>query len=237
MRRFALLGLVCLLATAVGARAHQQIASIYYSESRVIPVSGQLGVQTMIEFGPDEQIENIALGDSNAWQITPNKRANLIFIKPLRRHAHTNMTVITDRRHYLFDLGMGGPVYYDIRFIYPEALKLPDAAPSPEKPVAPAPAPVINSDWQRLGNAKLLPFKVYDDGHFTYMLWPEAADLPAIFAQAADGHEGPVNFTLHDGMIVVEGVAPRYILRIGKTHAELVKRSERSAKPTAEARP
>ncbi len=37
----------------------------------------------MIEFGHGERIENVAVGDSSAWQVTPNKRANLLFLKPL----------------------------------------------------------------------------------------------------------------------------------------------------------
>jgi hypothetical protein len=38
------------------------------------------------------------------WQITPNRRASLLFVKPLPGAHRTNMTVVTDKRTYLFDL-------------------------------------------------------------------------------------------------------------------------------------
>ena len=204
---------------AAPACAHERIASLYYSATQVMPIAGSLGTQTMLEFGDDEHIENIALGDSALWQITPNKRANLIFLKPLSAHAHTNMTVITDRRRYLFSLSTHGRTYYAIKFIYPEAFKL------PSEPVITAPngpPPVIDSAWDRRGDAQLLPERVYDDGRFTTLQWRDGIDLPAIFSMAADGTEGPVNFTMRDGAVVIDGVAPRYVLRIGKAKAELI---------------
>ena len=85
------------------------------------PVQGRLGYQSMIEFGQGEQIENVAVGDSAAWQVTPNKRANLLFLKPLMGKARTNMTVVTDQRTYLFDLSVassGNTPLYNLRFTY-----------------------------------------------------------------------------------------------------------------------
>ena len=85
------------------------------------PVQGRLGYQSMIEFGEGEQIENVAVGDSAAWQVTPNKRANLLFLKPLIGKARTNMTVVTDQRTYLFDLSVastGNTPLYNLRFTY-----------------------------------------------------------------------------------------------------------------------
>jgi type IV secretion system protein VirB9 len=58
----------------------------------------------MIEFGPDERIENVAIGDALAWQVTPNRGANLLFVKPVELAVATNMTVVTDRRRYAFEL-------------------------------------------------------------------------------------------------------------------------------------
>src|SRR5205085_7069271 len=75
-----------------------------------------------IRFSEDEHIENVAIGDSTKWQVTPNKRANLLFVKPLADRAVTNMTVVTDRRTYLFDL-VASPTardpLYVLSFKYP----------------------------------------------------------------------------------------------------------------------
>ena len=79
------------------------------SSAVVVTVVGQRSIQTLIQFAEDEMIENIALGDAAAWQVTPNKRANMLFIKPLYARGRTNMTVVTNRRRYLFDLAIAGP--------------------------------------------------------------------------------------------------------------------------------
>ena len=47
---------------------------------------------------------NVALGDAQLWQATPNKRSDLLFLKPAVRNGRTNMMVVTDRRRYAFDL-------------------------------------------------------------------------------------------------------------------------------------
>ena len=65
------------------------------------------------------------LGDANQWQVMPNKRADLLFVKPLVAHAFSNMTVVTPRRVYNFELRSapqaacrGGRVVYTLRFHY-----------------------------------------------------------------------------------------------------------------------
>ena len=36
----------------------------------------------MIELQPDEKIETLALGDSTAWKVEPNRKGDIIFVKP-----------------------------------------------------------------------------------------------------------------------------------------------------------
>ena len=62
--------------------------------------------------------------------------AILLFVKPLTASARTNMTVVTDRHTYFFDLvaaSSATPVYA-LRFTYPEELK--PAAPPQQAGVA-----------------------------------------------------------------------------------------------------
>ena len=100
--------------------------------TQIVKILGKAGIQSTIEFADDERIENVAVGDSSAWQITPNRRASLLFVKPTTAHSRTNMTVVTDKRTYMFDLVSGeksaAPVYA-LKFSYPN-----------EKPVATADA-------------------------------------------------------------------------------------------------
>lgn len=226
--------LLLLFLLATPALADRRIEQVYYSPDRIVTINGQKAVQTMIEFGDDERIENIAVGDSAAWQVTPNKRANLVFVKPLIKNARTNMTVVTDRRRYLFDLTDGtgrGRSLYTLRFIYPEEPR-PIAE---EKPVAPPPPPpVLNFSWAAKGDKRLLPERAFDDGTSTYLAWSESAELPAIFTVAADGSEGPVNYTVKDRVLVIDGVERVYVLRNGKNSATITNtRLPANAAPSA----
>ena len=207
-----------------------------YDEAQVVLVEGKANVQTTIRFGEDELIENVAIGDSQAWQITPNKRANLLFVKPLAERAATNMTVITNRHTYLFDLvanPRNATPLYVLSFTYPEALE-----PAPER-AAPADGPndvelaaasepeaivdpaELNFAWEKKGDRKLLPARVYDDGTATFLAWPAGAPVPAILMKDEQGTEGPVNFAVRGDVIVVDGVPRELVLRSGKDMATL----------------
>jgi type IV secretion system protein VirB9 len=228
---------LCLTGIMLGAApaiAASRISLIYYSPDRVVAIAGHKAIQTMIEFGKDERIENVALGDSAAWQITPNKRANLIFLKPLMAKARTNMTVITDKRRYLFDLYNGGPnsrAIYTVRFIYPEDFHL--AAPAPKPAAPPAEPPVINTRWDVKGDKAIRPASIYDDGASTFIAWHDTTELPAVLTKGIDGSEGPVNFTVKGEYLVIDGVAPLYILRVGKATATLTNLAPRALKPVS----
>jgi type IV secretion system protein VirB9 len=225
-----------------------------YSPTRVYSVTGQRSIQTLIQFAEDETIENIALGDAAAWQVTPNKRANMLFIKPLYAHGRTNMTVVTDRRRYLFDLSIVGPkgrAIYAIQFIYPDdsmaaallarraetALTGNAALPGdpPPEMAPPPPEPAINTSWGMSGDRHLRPARIYDDGDATFIAWSPSTELPGIFSFGDDGKEGPVNFTVRGDYLVIDGVAQRYILRRGKARMTLTNLAPRPPKPVAAA--
>lgn len=201
-----------------------------YNEAEVVRIEGKLGVQASIAFADSEHIENVAIGDSNSWQVTPNKRANLLFVKPLNASARTNMTVVTDKRTYFFDLvatPKSTPLYV-LRFSYPPEPKA--AAPQQaslsgaeqqaveDKPVDPA---ELNFAWRSKGSRELLPARVYDDGDMTYLNWPAGAPVPAMLIRNEKGVEGPVNYAVRGDVIVVEGVHEVIVLRSGKALATL----------------
>jgi type IV secretion system protein VirB9 len=212
---------------AAPLRADPRVEHIEYRPDQVVRITGARTIQTMVTFAPDEHIENIALGDAAAWQVTPNRRGNLLFIKPLLVGPVTNMTVVTDQRRYLFELTNARPgarVRYAVQFTYAEPIRLigtpPPVAPEPAAAPPPPPAP-INTAWQARGDKQMIPARIYDDGTSTYIAWTATGDLPAVLVQGSDGVEGPVNFTARGDYLVVEGVARRYVLRIGKASAVL----------------
>ena len=233
------LSVALLLASAPAAFASDaRLASRLYNPDEVVRIEGRLGVQASIAFAEDEHIENVAIGDSATWQITPNKRANLLFVKPLSARARTNMTVITDKRTYFFDLvaAASATPLYVLRFTYPEEPKpavQQAAAPAltedesrvavGEKPVDPA---SLNFAWTKRGDARLFPEQVYDDGQSTFLSWKAGVSLPAIQIRNEKGAEGPVNFAMRGDVIVIEGVPSPIYLRSGKSTAQLETRAQ-----------
>lgn len=222
-----------------------RLKTLVFDETEVVRIDGKVLVQTTIKFAPDEVIENVAIGDSTAWQVQPNKAQDILFVKPLEPTARTNMTVVTDKRTYLFDL-VASPrnaALYVLQFRYPELEKAQEEArlaaaaeaeaeaarlaASPAEvaaasdPYAVADPADLNFEWAEAGAAELLPARAYDDGEAVFLTWPGGTAIPAILVTNEDGDEGPVNFTVRGETVVVDGVPPQIILRSGRDTATL----------------
>lgn len=221
-----------------------RLIEVRYDEGRVYRVEGKPKVQATIRFGEDETIENVAIGDSNAWQVTPNKRANLLFVKPLLARVSTNMTVVTNKRTYLFDLiaSPAGQPLYVMSFKYPDPPKADPSAQLAQQdaagsiaigaaPTAVVDPALLNFAWEKSGDKKLLPENVFDDGEAIFLSWPEGRAVPAILITDAEGTEGPVNFTVRGNTIVIEGVPAQLVLRAGKNKALVVNAGPARSRP------
>lgn len=106
-----------------------RIKTYIYNPNEVYMLVLHFGFQSNIEFAKGEKIETIVLGDTYAWKITPLD--NRIFIKPMEKNIQTNMTVITNKRTYQFDIvakeletdlkgNVEKDLVYVIRFYYPK---------------------------------------------------------------------------------------------------------------------
>ena len=226
---FAAFALIC--GTAAVGSPDKRIRTLAYAPDQIVQVLGRSGIQSTIEFAPDERIENVAVGDSSAWQITPNHRASLLFVKPLVARSRTNMTVVTDHRTYMFDLVAGDKwttPLYALKFSYPrdkeaETPKTEQhiAAAPPAQPSAEMTAAKLHFDWNTKGNGKLLPNRVFDDGSSVYLAWEKETPLPAILTVSEDRKEGPVNYRMDGEYIVVSPVPANLVLRYGSKYALL----------------
>jgi type IV secretion system protein VirB9 len=251
----ALAPMLATLLTAPAAAQDNRLQTLVYNDEAVVRIDGKVKVQTTIKFAPDEAIENVAIGDSAAWQVQPNKAQTILFVKPLEPAARTNMTVVTDKRTYLFDLvasPRNAPLYV-LQFRYPElekaeeesrlalaaeveAAALREAANPTELAAANDRFAVVdpaslNFAWASAGTAGLLPSRAYDDGEALFLTWPQGIEIPAILITNDDGDEGPVNFTVRGDTVVVDGVPPQIILRSGRDTATLTNTGP--AKPNA----
>ena len=197
-----------------------RIRVIHYDPNEVVELQGALGYQMTIEFGPGERIENVSIGDGLGWQVTPNHKANLLFLKPLDTASATDMTVITNLRRYVFDLSARRPprrgdrgLIFRLRFDYPEPFV---ARADPRPPPPPIPPPQdVNHAYHIDGSAKIAPLRVFDDGRTTYFAFAVTADYPAIFAVEPDRKESMVNTAIRQGYLTVDRLAGAFVLRQG----------------------
>jgi type IV secretion system protein VirB9 len=215
-----------------------RIRILTYDESDVYTLITQYGYQTNLVFGPDEEVETISMGDRSLWQIIP--AGNRLFIRPMNEDLATNMTIITNRHSYQFDIkslgneNKAGTALYVVKFRYPETRKkssprsIPVAAvsePVIETPVVqtapvmsqPMPAPAgPNYRYTFSGPDALAPLQVYDDGKSTYMKYRTMSDpLPSISAVSPAGKKTKATYRIVDDKIVIDQVAGEWAVTHG----------------------
>ncbi len=99
-----------------------RVKELVYNESNVYVIRTKFGYQTNVVFDPKEEIQTISVGDRSLWQIIP--AGNRMFIRPMTENVSTNMTLLTNKRSYEFDLKSvdekNDSNVYVVRFNYPE---------------------------------------------------------------------------------------------------------------------
>ncbi len=151
---FALFALPNVIFAQVPITTDSRIRTLVYNPNEVYELKFYYNYQSFIEFSEDEEIEMISIGEAFAWRLTPAGKR--LFIRPLEIAAHTNMTIITNRRTYHFDIRSDEftgkadeDLVYTIRFFYPQVgqpLPLPPQLTTPNvaAPVA-APPPKVEA--------------------------------------------------------------------------------------------
>jgi len=214
-RLIAIALLLAVPAQAQSPDAHVQ--TVFWDPDQIVRITGAPGWQITVEFGSDERIENVAIGDALAWQVVPNKRARNLFLKPLLKNAATNMTVLTDRRRYIFALDTGPrrpSTPWVVRFEYPPPpVVLLAEVVEDEVPL------VENSNYVKSGDAGLMPARIWDDGRMTYFEFAENVSVPAIFTGKPGKDEALVNSTMRGRTVVVQQLGAIFTLREGKRFA------------------
>lgn len=203
----------------------RRIQTVRYSANEVYRFVGHYGYQAIVEFAPDEEVSTVSLGDSIAWQVNPV--GSRLFLKPVEQDAMTNMSVITNKRTYHFELHAeetedisASDMIFVLRFVYPD-----DYAGDYSSFVAEDPAPdltdpevlkTLNFNYSIVGSDVIAPIRIFDDGEFTYMEFKEInGDIPAVFWVDSAGEENLINFRKNANYIVVERVTSQFTLRNG----------------------
>ncbi len=213
----------------------KRIRHINYQAEQVVKLVGHYGFATDIAFAQGESIKQIAMGDRDAWSVTPV--ANHIFIKPKAQQAITNMTVLTTlnkrSRVYNFELSAhwsqhGAHPYpndmmFAIDFRYPadqqrinikeqrqQQLKQQlNAVQSPQ---------IRNQNYSYKGDDSIKPIHAFDDGRFTYLTFNRKQDLPAVYIINSDNSESLVNSNVNPNYpdtVIIQRVVKQLVLRQG----------------------
>jgi type IV secretion system protein VirB9 len=202
----------------------KRIKIINYTPNAVIRFVGHYMYHSIIEFGNDEAIETITMGIPTAWQLHPT--GNRIFLKPIEDDAETNMTVITNKRMYFFEMyaeyanGIDdGNLVFMMKFLYPEGPQaiLHTVGDSFSTPDLAQPS-LYNFKYQMSGrHSEIEPILIFDDGEFTYFKFRRMnTELPAFFLVNSQGAESLINYRVYGGYVIVERVAKRFTLRHGE---------------------
>ncbi len=205
-----------------------RIRIMIYNPDDVFKFIGYYNYQASIELAKDEEVISVSMGDTTSWQVVP--AGYRIFIKPIEKDATTNMTLITNKRTYFFELyaeetlDIRDPgMVFNVKFLYPdeeeeEHLQVlaqnnnntPDLA-KPEK---------LNFLYSLSGHEEIAPIKIFDDGEYTYMQFRDKNnEIPAIFAVDENLRESMVNFRpdpTNSNLIIIDHVFPKLSLRAGK---------------------
>ena len=195
-----------------------------YNDSEVYKLRGYIGYQIDLEFEPGETFVGLGAGDIDGLSFVGQD--NHLFLKPKAARVTTNITVLTNRRHYHLDysalsqrISDADEVIYALRFTYPAEDHSKLAAREVEGRLnaqLEALARPRNVDYWYCGQPTLQPVAASDDGVHTRLRFAPNADLPAIFVRNDDDTESLLNFSIESGDVVIHRVARRFILRRGK---------------------
>ncbi len=216
----------------------QRIKTYIYNKDEIYIYTGHYRYQSSIIFEPGEEIVTITMGDTLGWQIVTN--GNRLFLKPISPEASTNMTLLTTKRQYLFELYAeeaedirDEELTFIARFVYPQSqetgfigedtFRTYAADNNSSSSANDSPLSIlslneeeINRNYSFSGSATVAPLEIFDDGEFTYLEFRDKnAQLPAIFKVHKDGSESLINFRILGNYIVIEQVSQQFTLRKG----------------------
>jgi type IV secretion system protein TrbG len=223
-----------------------RLVQFMYSANETYTILTRPFSSTHIEMGPDEVLELVALGDTVKWLVA--KTPKNLFIKPTTADIFTSATLITNKRSYQITLRSSpenGKWMQRVSWHYPESemllrveqearvktestQKAADAAVTPVTGLAPE---SMSFDYAIEGTAAFRPVTVFDDGKFVYLRFPPSSqELPALFTTDADGSLNLVNYVVKGDLVVMQRLAFRLLLKLGKEEVRITKRGAEPAR-------
>ncbi|TDV38021.1 type IV secretion system protein VirB9 [Paraburkholderia caballeronis] len=206
-----------------------RVRQIVYAPDAVVRIDAQRGFATHIALDPHEQIQVVAPGDRDGWQVVANRGDHDVYLKPQLAAHNSNLEIRTDKRSYSFDLVVlplkakfgNDEEMYRVTFVYPDEVSAQmhaeaDAALVARRLAQPSLVRNTRYSMQVMPHSDdIAPVAAWDDGRFTSIRIPANRRIPAIFRVADNGTESVVDKHMENDTIVVHEVAKRFVLRLG----------------------
>ena len=216
--------------------------TVKYAAKDVVPITTRPRFTTLILLPPQERILDFVIGDKDAWVLEGTQ--NFAYLKPTKAGLETSMNLITASGNiYTFYCTSTESAQADLKvFIEPTDEKLLNAAAGAPH-LLPAsdvdqlrqaaaleikaaqeqsdhfrtdyPVHALKFDYKFQKDKK--PFRlsaIYHDDHHTYVR-SDASEKPA-FYEIKDGQPTLANYTLEEGVYVIDHVVDKGYLSIGK---------------------
>ena len=226
--------LAALMAAQVDAettppRGHvdSRVRTVAYDPDEVYKLRGYVGYQIDLQFAEGEEFINMGAGDSGGLDVGAER--NHLFIKPKQEKVGTNLTVLTNRRHYHFDYTVlrktpepqAEEVIYSLRFVYPQdeadrTANERERLRTDERLRMAASERRKNLAYWYCGSPAIRPDSAFDDGVQTRIKFGARSELPAIFVKNDDRSESLINFNVDHDEVVIHRVARRFVVRRGQ---------------------
>lgn len=201
--------------------------TVSYKPNAVYRLVVPYDTSTYLELEQGETVSSYSFNNQKqtAWDIATVQ--NRVYIRPVESEANTQITLMTNKRVYFFELFAKEPETPDIfkdkdftfytKFNYPtsedgEGIKkyATSALPNLDKPEE------YNFNYTITGEEAIFPTKIFDDGRFTYFEFKEKGGvMPAIFTVDSTNHEAIANYRILGPYVAIETLNARFTLRYG----------------------
>lgn len=217
--------------------AASRVLRVKFVPHDVTRLRGAIDHPVLVEFSADEPIEDVAGGGISGWEV--QKRAHRLFVRAMPQARAGTMLITTRSRSYVFDLvpvraaakGALGPYMSKIVFEYdalPPAAPVAAASTPPDKAIPAkledlplerdSPPPYRNASYSMQvvsETVDIRPREAFDDGRFTWLLFPRNQELPVVYKSVPGTQEEMVvNSHMEGEYLVLHAVAPLWNLRL-----------------------
>lgn len=223
--------------TPMPGRADNRLREIEYKLDQVTTINILKGVGTRIMLARDEKIVAAAPGfgsdcneKTHLWCIVANIDASDVYVKAKSGALEpNNLEVTTNKRVYSFDFILNPDfkrerdAMFRVTFKYPaDEIKANAEIQSKASLEAKLEEENKPKNWnytmQVLPGADIIaPSRVFDDGNFMRLTFPNNRQMPEVFVIEPDGSESLPSSHVEKDTIVIHRIYKRLVLRLGNS--------------------